>query len=240
MRAAWRAMKQNRMPSGGARPRCRRYASRRRRRARFLTTLPPRRRPTAKPTARGPGSRRQRSTNAGPSTRAPRRKSLSNSARDRSRSARGNRAGVAPGTWSARQPASPFGAAPLQHLAAAFRRHALTESMRLGAPPTVRLERPLHYVLLVRVLRTARSSYRWARDGVKRWAALPGGRRRLPPQRSPCYGGPLGSERGARASGAGARTGPMGRAANPVRQATTAGLPKLSTAVDKCVRNLPA
>jgi hypothetical protein len=198
------------MPSGGARPRCRRYASRRRRRTRFLTTLPPRRRPTAKPTARGPGSRRQRSTNAGPSTRTPRRKSRSNSARDRSRSARGNRAGVAPGTWSARQPASPFGAAPLQHLAAAFRRHALTESMRLGAPPTVRLERPLHYVLLVRVLRTARSSYRWATDGVKRWAALPGGRRRLPPQRSPCYGGPLGSERGARASGAGSAHWPHG------------------------------
>jgi hypothetical protein len=228
------------MPSGGARPRCRRYASRRRRRTRFLTTLPPRRRPTAKPTARGPGSRRQRSTNAGPSTRTPRRKSRSNSARDRSRSARGNRAGVAPGTWSARQPASPFGAAPLQHLAAAFRRHALTESMRLGAPPTVRLERPLHYVLLVRVLRTARSSYRWATDGVKRRAALPGGRVgcRLKDPRA-MVGRSVRS--GVRAPAVpGARTGPMGRAANPVRQATTAGLPKLSTAVDKCVRNLPA
>ena len=88
------------MPSDGTSSRCRRYASLRRRRARFLTTLPPSRRPTAKPTARGPGSRRQSSTNAGPSTRAPRRKSRSNSARDRSRSARGSpaRAGAAPGT----------------------------------------------------------------------------------------------------------------------------------------------
>ena len=93
-------MKQRRIPSDGTSSRCRRYASRRRRRARFLTTLPPSRRPTAKPTARGPGSRRQSSTNAGPSTRAPRRKSRSNSARDRSRSARGSpaRAGPAPGT----------------------------------------------------------------------------------------------------------------------------------------------
>ena len=93
-------MKQRRIPSDGTSPRCRRYASRRRRRARFLTTLPPSRRPTAKPTARGPGSRRQSSTNAGSSTRAPRRKSRSNSARDRSRSARGSpaRAGPAPGT----------------------------------------------------------------------------------------------------------------------------------------------
>ena len=93
-------MKQRRIPSDGTSPRCRRYASRRRRRARFLTTLPPSRRPTAKPTARGPGSRRQSSTNAGSSTRAPRRKSRSNSARDRSRSARGSpaRAGAAPGT----------------------------------------------------------------------------------------------------------------------------------------------
>ena len=93
-------MKQRRIPSGGTSPRCRRYASRRRRRARFLTTLPPRRRPTAKPTARGPSSRRQSSTKAGSSTRAPRRKSRSNSARDRSRSARGSpaRAGTAPGT----------------------------------------------------------------------------------------------------------------------------------------------
>jgi hypothetical protein len=32
---------------------------------------------------------------------------------------------------------------------------------------------------------------------------------------------------------------PTGRATSPVRQATTAGLPKLSTAVDKCVRNSP-
>jgi hypothetical protein len=93
-------MKQRRIPSDGTSPRCRRYASRRRRRARFLTTLPPSLRPTAKPTARGPGSRRQSNTNAGPSTRDPRRKSRSNSARDRSRSARGSpaRAGTAPGT----------------------------------------------------------------------------------------------------------------------------------------------
>ena len=91
-------MKQRRRPSVGRTPRCRRYASRSRRRARFRTTLPPSRRPTAKPTARGPGSRRQSSTNAGPSTRAPRRKSRSNSARDRSRSARGSPAGAAPGT----------------------------------------------------------------------------------------------------------------------------------------------
>ena len=74
---------------------------------------------------------------------------------------------------SARQPASPFGAPALQHLPAAFRRHALTESVRLRTPATVRLERPLHCVLLVRVLRTARSSYRWAADAVKHCAAPP-------------------------------------------------------------------
>ena len=50
-----RAMKQRRRPSGGSWARCRRYASRRRRRARFLTTLPPSRRPATKPAARGAG-----------------------------------------------------------------------------------------------------------------------------------------------------------------------------------------
>ena len=140
---------------------------------------------------------------------------------------------------SACQPASPFGAPALQHLPAAFRRHALAESVRLGAPATVRLERPLHCVLLVRVLRTARSSYRWAADPVKRCATAHG-RRAVAASKIPMLWWAARFGDGVRTLGyAGVHTGP-GRAANPVRQATTAGLPELSTAVDKCVRNLPA
>jgi hypothetical protein len=51
---------------------------------------------------------------------------------------------------SACESAAPFGAPPLQYLPAAFRRHPLAESVRLGAPATIRLKRPLHEVLLVR------------------------------------------------------------------------------------------
>ena len=139
---------------------------------------------------------------------------------------------------SACQPATPFGAPPLQHLPAALRRHALPESVRLGAPATVRLERPLHDFLLVRALRTARPSYRWAHDRVKRRTRRPAGVERLPPLDPRAMVGR--SVRGwsvARAwlLRAGSRPGP-GRG-NRVRQATTAALPKLSTAVDKCVRN---
>jgi hypothetical protein len=69
---------------------------------------------------------------------------------------------------SACESASPLGAPPLQNLPSALRRHPLAESVRLGAPATIRLKRPLHDVLLVRALRTARPSYRCANDGVKR------------------------------------------------------------------------
>ena len=123
-------MKQRRIPSDGTSSRCRRYASRRRRRARFLTMLPPSRRPTAKPTARGPGSRRQSNTNAGPSTRAPRRKSRSNFVLGAAEPlpAAVPRARAAPGTPLSLS-AGRIGAPTLQHLPAAFRRHALAEPM---------------------------------------------------------------------------------------------------------------
>jgi hypothetical protein len=190
-------MKQSRTPSDGASVCRRRYASRRRRRARFRTTLPPSRRPTAKATARGPGSRRHSSTNAGLSTRAPRRKSRSNSARDRSRSARGSpaRARGTSGTYLARQPTPPLGAPALQHLPAALCRHALAESVRLRAPATVRLERPLHDFLLVRAMRTACPSYRCRCNAVKRSARDAAAAGRLPRERPPCYGVPLGRVR---------------------------------------------
>ena len=142
---------------------------------------------------------------------------------------------------SARQPASPLGTPPLQHLPAAFRRHTLTEPVRLGAPATVRLERPLH--LRPPSARPAHSPLilqtgRGPRQAVRRYIVA---ELRLPPQRSPCYGGPLGSETGrAHAATPCVHRDPKSRAANPVRQVTTAGLPELSTAVDKCVRNLPA
>ena len=101
---------------------------------------------------------------------------------------------------SACESASPLGAPPLQNFPSALRRHPLAESVRLGAPATIRLKRPLHDVLLVRAMRTARPSYRCANDDVKRSARVqrvwrgcrsrearamvgrpvPGGRRRAP------------------------------------------------------------
>ena len=97
-------------------------------------------------------------------------------------------------------PEPPLGAPPLQNFPPALRRHPLAESVRLRAPATIRLKRPLHDVLLVRARRTARPSYRCANDGVKRSARVqrvwrgcrsrearamvgrpvPGGRRRAP------------------------------------------------------------
>lgn len=227
-------MKQSRTPSGGTRSRCRRYASRRRRRARFRTTLPPSRRLTAKPTARGPGSRRQSSTNAGTSTRAPRRKSRSNSARDRSRSARGNPAGAAPGTASSlpagvalwRAAAStPFGR-PSSTCAPGTRgswRAAVgsvgTSASRLP-PRCVLGAQPAHPTDGLRTASSARPSGTPAargcrpRDPVLWWAARRGDGRRVRAAAAPA----------------------PGRRLQCGRQ-STAGLPELSTAVDKCVRN---
>jgi hypothetical protein len=73
---------------------------------------------------------------------------------------------------SARESASPLGAPPLQNFPSALRRHPLAESVRLGAPATIRLKGPLHDVLLVRAMRTARPSYRRVNDAVKREARL--------------------------------------------------------------------
>jgi len=206
-------MKHRRIPSAWASPRCRRYASRRRRRARFLTTLPPRRRPAAKPTALGPGSRRHKSTNAGLSTRAPRWKSRSNSPRDRSRSARGSRARAAPGTplslsagvalWRAAASA-PSGrllstCAPGIH--ASWR--AAAGSVGTSASPHPPSARRAHSPLILQMPCGRRQA---TRPAFARGA-------RLPPQRSPCYGGPLGSETGCGTRGSpGVRLWPRSRA----------------------------
>ena len=187
-------MKQRRIPAGGSRLRRRRYASRSRRRARFRTTLPPSRRPAAKPTARGPGSRIQSNTNAGPSTRAPRRNSRSNSVRDRSRSPRGStaRADDGPDTGASRR----VGAAPWRADASApFGRlwspsargtraswPAGDDSVGTSASRVPPHGRNAH----------SRPSYRRAHNAVKRRALLWRAPDPLLAERAPCYGGPPG------------------------------------------------
>ncbi len=233
-------MKQRRIPSDGTSPRCRRYASRRRRRARFLTTLPPSRRPTAKPTARGPGSRRQSSTNAGPSTRAPRRKSRSNSARDRSRSARGSpaRAGTAPGT-PLRLPAGDAlwraaASAPSGRLSWTCAR-GIHASWRAGdgsvGTSASRLPPSAHNAHSPLILQMGRGP----RQAPPRTAAGGGAVAAL--QTPVLWWAARFGNGASRARGCRARPAVTDRVGNRVRQATTAALPKLSTAVDKCVRN---
>jgi hypothetical protein len=118
-----------------------------------------------------------------------------------------------PAPRSAPPPVSPFGPPTLQHLSAALRRHARAETVSLGAPTSVRLERPLHDFLLVRAMGTARPSYRCAHDAVKRSRMRSGGEARLPPRRTPCYGVPLG-------------TGERGRAHGVAAHATAPGPPR--------------
>jgi len=233
-------MKHSRIPSIGRRWRCRRYASRSRRRARFRITLPPSRRPTAKPTARGPGSRRHSSTNAGPSTRAPRRKSRSNSCRDRSRSARGKPAsagdapatplslsvGVGPWRAAASEPSGRPSSTSARGTRASWRAgDDSVETSSSRRPPGARKAHspPILQMRLRRRQARARSRVRVAR---------------LPLARGPCYGWPPGSGTVGRAALRRARrAGVTDRIGTPSGQATTALLPELSTAVDKCVRN---
>jgi hypothetical protein len=86
--ARGRATKHRRTPAAGRSVFWRRYASRRRRRARLRATLPPRRRLAAKAAARRPGVAAHSRTKPACSCRAPRRKSRSSSPRSRSRSVR--------------------------------------------------------------------------------------------------------------------------------------------------------
>ena len=182
------------MPAGGTRLRRRRYASRSRRRARFRTTLPPSRRPAAKPTARGPGSRIQSSTNAGPSTRAPRRNSRSNSVRDREPlSPREHRAGGRRPRHGAsrRVDAAPWRAdasAPFGRLWSPSARGtraswpAGDDSVGTSASRVPPHGRNAH----------SRPSYRRAHNAVKRRALLWRAPDPLLAERAPCYGGPPG------------------------------------------------
>jgi hypothetical protein len=235
------------MPSRGRRSRFRRYASRRRRRARFRITLPPSRRPTAKPTARGPGSRRHSSTNAGPSTRAPRRKSRSNSARDRSRSARGKpaqagdapatplslRVGVAPWRAAASEPSARPSSTSARGIRASWRAgddSAETSSSR--RPPGAR---NAHSPPILQMRQRRRQALGPCSARVAR----------LPLARGPCYGWPPGSGgSAARARGA-RRTTVTDRIGKPSGQATTALLPKsypppwISVCVTRSGRKVP-
>jgi len=214
-------MKQSRTPSGGASPRCRRYASRRRRRARFLTTLPPSLRPTAKPTARGPGSRCHRSTNAGASTRAPRRKSRSNAARDRSRSARGSRAGATPTPLSLsagvalwRAAASAPSGRPSSTCARGT--HASWRAVDGSVGTSVSLRppgaRPAHSPLILQMASGPRQAMRPFGSPARGVASVAGPRIR-------CYGGPLGSTTGPPAQERGVDTPPPAKWAMKPRAA---------------------
>jgi hypothetical protein len=85
-----RATKQSRSPSPGRRACSRRNASRRRRRPRFLTTLPPSRRPAMNPVARRPDLRTHSKMKPSRSMRWPSRNSSRTSGSPRNRSRRGS------------------------------------------------------------------------------------------------------------------------------------------------------
>jgi hypothetical protein len=123
-----------------------RYASRKRRRPRFLVTAPPTRRLTANPTRRPCANGRHNTTKLDLSSRLPCRKSAWISEARRSRSLRCRESlpeGIAFLPLYGEALAS-FCTTSLQHVPPALRLHPLAESVRLASTPSIRLKGPLH------------------------------------------------------------------------------------------------
>ena len=145
-RAHARATNMASTPGARAAPSAR-YASRRRRLARFRFTEPLTCLLTAKPARPGPREGTQRSTKARLSSRRPAWKTAWISLACLRRAVRGS-----PNGLTARltvppldgEPLTSLRAPPLQHLSSTWRTHALPEAMRLLPSARVRLERPLH------------------------------------------------------------------------------------------------